>query len=60
MRPCDEVIVRKRLNLSITLYEMLQILGLTMFERIPSDQLLTQAAIENTGHIAAKQLILFE
>jgi hypothetical protein len=39
---------------------MLQILGLTMFERIPSDQLLTQAAIENTGHIAAKQLILFE
>jgi len=53
-------IVRKRLNLSITLYEMLQILSLTMFERIPLDQLLTQAVIENTDHVADKQLILFE
>ncbi len=33
-------IVKKRLNLSASLYEMLQILSLTMFERIPLDQLL--------------------
>src|SRR5881396_3717370 len=31
-------IVKKRLNLSASLYEMLQILSLTMFERIPLDQ----------------------
>ena len=33
-------IVRKRLNLSASLYQMLQILSLTMFERLPLDQLL--------------------
>src|ERR671911_189840 len=35
-------IVKKRLNLSASLYEMLQILSLTMFERIPLDQLLNK------------------
>ena len=53
-------IVKKRLNLSTTLYEMLQILSLTMFERMPLDQLLAQAVIEDTDHTADKQLILFE
>ena len=53
-------IVKKRLNLSMSLYEMLQILSLTMFERIPLDQLLAQAVIEDIDHIADKQLILFE
>jgi len=33
-------IVKKRLNLPASLYEILQILSLTMFERIPLDQLL--------------------
>ncbi len=33
-------IVKKRLNLSTSVYEMLQILSLTMFERIRLDQLL--------------------
>ena len=33
-------IVKKRLKLSANLYEMLQILSLTMFERMPLDQLL--------------------
>lgn len=33
-------IVKKRLNLSVSLYEMLQILSLTMFEKMPLDQLL--------------------
>ena len=34
-------IVKKRLALSASLYEILQILSLTMFERIPLHQLLT-------------------
>jgi len=38
-------IVKKRLNLSASLYEMLQILSLTMFERIPLDQLLNNIVI---------------
>jgi hypothetical protein len=53
-------IVKKRLKLSTTLYEMLQILSLTMFERIPLDQLLAQAALEDADQISDKQLILFE
>src|SRR6202022_4628656 len=36
-------IVKKRLRLSASLYEILQILSLTMFERMPLDQLLAQA-----------------
>jgi hypothetical protein len=47
-------IVKKRLHLSTTLYEMLQILSLTMFERIPLDHLLAQAALEDTDHISDK------
>ena len=35
-------IVKKRLNLSASLYEILQILSLTMFEKIPLHQLLAQ------------------
>jgi len=35
-------IVKKRLHLSASLYEILQILNLTMFEKIPLDQLLAQ------------------
>ena len=53
-------IVKKRLKLSTTLYEMLQILSLTMFERIPLDQLLAQAVREDADHISDNQLILFE
>ena len=39
-------IVKKRLDISASLYEMLQILSLTMFERTPLDQLLTLSAPE--------------
>jgi hypothetical protein len=35
-------------------------LSLTMFERMPLDQLLAQAVIEDTDPISDKQLILFE
>lgn len=53
-------IVTKRLKLSATLYEMLQILSLTRFERIPVDHLLAQAVHEDADHMSDKQLILFE
>ena len=53
-------IVKKRLNLSATLYEMLQILSLTMFERTSLDQLLTLSASEPIIIASANQLNLFE
>ena len=53
-------IVKKRLNLSASLYEMLQILSLTMFERTPLDQLLTLSLPEHTTLTSANQLNLFE
>ena len=53
-------IVKKRLKLSASLYEILQILSLTMFERMPVDQLLAQAVTDNIEGIFDKQLILFE
>ncbi len=53
-------IVKKRLKLSATLYEILQILSLTMFERLPVDQLLAQTVTNDIERISDKQLILFE
>ncbi len=41
-------IVKKRLNISASLYEILQILSLTMFERIPVNQLLNKIVTENS------------
>jgi len=38
-------IVKKRFNLRASLYEILQILSLTLFERIPMNQLLTQSGV---------------
>ena len=52
-------IVKKRLNLSASLYEMLQILSLTMFERTPLDQLLNNIATEDNQSVDANQLNLF-
>jgi len=53
-------IVKKRLNLSASLYEILQILSLTMFERIPLDQLLNNIGAEDIQPFEANQLNLFE
>jgi len=52
-------IVKKRLNLSASLYEMLQILSLTMFERIPLDQLLNKVATDHDHVFSTNQLNLF-
>jgi hypothetical protein len=52
-------IVKKRLNLSTSLYEMLQILSLTMFERIPLDQLLNNIVTDDIHAFSFNQLNLF-
>jgi len=53
-------IAKKRLNLQASLYEILQILSLTMFERTPLDQLLTLSVPALVGSESANQLNLFE
>ena len=53
-------IVKKRLDLSASLYEILQILSLTMFERIPFDQLLLLTEAELMSSDSINQLSLFE
>jgi hypothetical protein len=52
-------IVKKRLKLHGSLYEILQILSLTVFERMPLDQLLTQAMTDDIDTGSGKQLSLF-
>jgi len=53
-------IIKKRLNLSASLYEILQILSLTMFERTPLHQLLTLSPPEPSIITPANQLKLFD
>ena len=52
-------IVKKRLDLSASLYEMLPILSLTMFERIPLDQLLNKIVTDDIQAFSPNQLNLF-
>jgi hypothetical protein len=52
-------IVRKRLHLDASLYELLQILSLTMFERTPLHQLLTLATPDTKHPHDVNQLNLF-
>jgi hypothetical protein len=51
-------IVRKRLNLELSLHEMLQILSITPFEKIPMIQLLTYSATNQDSYDDPNQLIL--
>ena len=53
-------IIKKRLQLDASLYELLQILSLTMFERTPLHQLLTLAPPEPHSTESDNQLNLFE
>jgi hypothetical protein len=53
-------IVRKRLKLPGSLYQILQILSLTLFEKIPMDQLLSHAVADQIDAGSAKQLSLFD
>jgi hypothetical protein len=52
-------IVKKRLNISASLYEMLQILSLTMFEQTPLDNLLSLIEAPCIDADFAKQMNLF-
>jgi hypothetical protein len=52
-------IAKKRLGVEASLYTILQILSLTLFEKIPLDQLLNDAALENFDGGNATQLNLF-
>ena len=53
-------IVKKHFMLKASLYELLQILSLTLFERDPIDQVLTLAPFETHIHDHANQLTLFD
>lgn len=53
-------IIKKRLNLEASLFQLLQILSVTMFERTPLNQLLTFRPAEPSMGISDNQLNLFE
>jgi len=53
-------IVKKRLKLPASLYQILQILSLTLFERMPLNQLLTQTVADDIAPISEKQRLLFD
>ena len=53
-------IIKKRLGLTASLYEMLQILSLTMFERMPINQLLSQGSPAEPDTGVDNQLKLFD
>ena len=53
-------ILKKRLKLSASLYEILQVLSLTMFERTPLDQLLARTPLTPDSLVDPNQLNLFD
>ena len=53
-------IIKKRLNIPASLYSILQILSLTIFETTPLDQLLTGGDLDMTDADFSNQLNLFE
>ena len=52
-------IVKKRLGVAASLYTILQILSLTLFEKTPLDQLLNDAALQNLDPVDSNQLNFF-
>ena len=53
-------IIKKRLKLQASLYTILQILSVTMFERTPLIQILTDTQISDNETLSENQLILFD
>ncbi|MBU4330872.1 MAG: transposase, partial [Acidobacteria bacterium] len=53
-------IIKKRMNLDMPLYTFLQILSLTIFEKTPLYQLLTESNYTTHEGFGSKQLNLFE
>jgi hypothetical protein len=52
-------IAKKRLGVEASLYTILQILSLTLFEKIPLDQLFNDTVLENFDGGNSTQLNLF-
>ncbi|HEX5046649.1 MAG TPA: IS4 family transposase [Gammaproteobacteria bacterium] len=52
-------IVKKRLHLTASFYEILQILSLMLFERTPLDQLLANAPSQDPDRASDNQMIMF-
>ena len=53
-------IVRKRLELDASLYQILQILSLTLFEKVPILQALEASDFQEHLPVDSNQLILFD
>ena len=53
-------IVRKRLRLETSLYKILQIFSLTLFEKVPILQALQPSDSQNESGEDSNQLILFD
>jgi len=53
-------IIKKRLGVEASLYTILQILSLMLFEKTPVDQLLNDTALQNLGGETPTQLNLFD
>jgi hypothetical protein len=53
-------IVKKRLNLEHSLHSILQILSVSLFEKIPIQQVLSQPEYDQIDYDSDKQLILFD
>lgn len=53
-------IIRKRLNLELNLHTILQILSLSVFEKVPLEQLLTPSPHQKVNFLPDNQLILFD
>ncbi len=52
-------IVKKRLGVEVSLYTILQILSLTLFEKTPIDQMLNDAPLQNLDVLNSIQMNLF-
>ncbi len=53
-------IVKKRLNIDASLYTILQILSISLFEKVEIKQLLTEINYKNLNNVSGNQLILFD
>jgi len=53
-------IIKKRLSLDASLYKILQILSVTVFEKVDISQALTETDVENAGADHCNQLTLFD
>jgi Domain of unknown function (DUF4372)/Transposase DDE domain len=53
-------IVKKQLKIELSLYTILQILSVTLFEKTPLSQILTESSLLNRSHEPCNQMNLFD